>query len=161
MSATLQRPTTYEETVDSVLAPVHDRWLEEIRHVTRPAMYAGAGFWDRWTATRYLADQFQDHFRLEQALLASLGGLIPVHDARRLRGQADALNRLLLELDRAGRRRGTGATVAEEARRLIDEVAVWCAELELATSGLRPDQLPLEASQSLDHVLASAAIVFA
>jgi len=147
-------------TVESALAPVHNRWLAEIRQVAEPAMAAAAGFWDRWAATRYFADQFRDHFRLEHALLVSVAALIPFHDAERLVAKAGELDRLLMEFDRVGRRRGTAPVVAEEARRLLEEIAVWCTELELATSGLRADQLPAQASRALDHVLASAAIAF-
>jgi len=42
----------------------------------------------------------------------------------------------------------------------MDEIAVWCAELELATSSLRLDALPSEAARALEHVAASGAIGF-
>ena len=145
-------------TIESVLVPVHDRWLNEIRRFVEPATASGAGFWDRWTATRYFADQFRDHFRLEHALLVALAGLMRPGDAERLATQAGELERLLSDLDRVGRRRGTGPAVAEEARRLMDEVAVWCAELELATSSLRRDALPAQAARALEHVAASGAV---
>ncbi len=145
-------------TVESVLAPIHDRWLNEIRRFLDPATSSTAGFWDRWTAIRYLADQFRDHFKLERALLVSVASLLPAADARRLTGQASEVERMLSGLDCVGRRRGTGQVVAEEAHRLIEEIAVWCAELELATSGLRCDALPAEASRVLEHVTSSGAV---
>jgi hypothetical protein len=145
-------------SVESVLVPIHNRWLNEIRRFVEPATAPGAGFWDRWAATRYFADQFRDHFRLERALLVALAGLMRPDDAERLATQAGELERVLSDLDRVGRRRGTGPAVAEEARRLMDEIAMWCAELELATSSLRRDALPAHAASALEHVAASGAV---
>jgi len=156
--ASAQRVPSSTGTIDSVLAPIHDRWLTEIRRFVGPATAPGAGFWDRWTATRYFADQFRDHFRLERALLASLAGLMRPTDAERLTTQAGELERLLFDLDRVGRRRGTGPAVAEEARRLMDEIALWCAELELAAASLRLDALSIQAARALEHVAASGAV---
>lgn len=147
-------------TVESVLVPIHDRWLNEIRRFVEPAAAPRAGFWDRWAATRYFADQFRDHFGREHALLVALASVMRPGDAERLTTQAGELERLLSDLDRIGRRRGTGPAVAEEAHRLMDEIAVWCAELELATSSLRLDALPSEAARTLEHAAASGAIGF-
>ena len=158
MPATPAQRVSSGHTIESVLVPIHDRWLKEIRRFVEPATAPGAGFWDRWTATRYFADQFRDHFQLEHALLVTLADLMRPTDAERLTAQADELERLLSGLDRVGRRRGTGPAVAEAARRLMDETAVWCAELELATSSLRPDALPTLADRALEHVAASGAI---
>jgi hypothetical protein len=145
-------------SVESVLVPIHDHWLNEIRRFVEPATSPRAGFWDRWAATRYFADQFRDHFRLERALLVALAGLMRPDDAERLITQAGELERLLSDLDRVGRRRGTGPAVAEEARRLMDEIAMWCAELELATSSLRRDALPADAARALEQVATSGAV---
>lgn len=158
MLATYRRLPSSDRTVDSVLAPIHDRWLKEVRRFIEPAASAGAGFWDRWTTVRYLADQFRDHFRLERALLASLEGALQPEDTERLTTQADELERLLSELDTAGRRRGTAATVAVEARRLMEALAVWCAELELATTGVPRDILSINATHLLDHLKVSGAV---
>jgi hypothetical protein len=145
-------------TIESVLVPIHDRWLNEIRRFVEPATAQGAGFWDRWAATRYFADQFREHFRLEHALLVALADLVRPDDAKRLGTQADELERLLSDLDRVGRRRGTGPAVAQDARRLLGEIAAWCAELELATSSLHRDALSPPAARALEHLAASGSV---
>ena len=160
MLATDQRVPSSGSTLESVLVPLHDRWLNEIRRFVEPAASAGAGFWDRWTAVRYLADQFRDHFRLERALLVSIANLLRPDDAERLISQATELERMLSELDRVGRRRGTGPAVADEARRLMEAIAVWCAELEVATAGLRREMLSPQAARVLEHVTTSGAVGF-
>ena len=158
--APAQRIPSSTGSIESVLVPIHDRWLNEIRRFVEPATAPGAGFWDRWTATRYFSDQFRDHFRLERALLVALAGLMRPADAERLAAQAVELETLLADLDRVGRRRGTGPAVAKESRRLMDEIAVWCAELELATAGLHREALSTQATRALEHVAASGAVSF-
>jgi hypothetical protein len=160
MLATGQRVPSTASTIESTLVSLHDRWLNEIRRFVEPAASEGAGFWDRWTAVRYLADQFRDHFRLERALLVSIASLLRPDDVRRLTVQATELERILSELNQAGRRRGTGAAVAGKARRLMEVIAVWCAELEVATAGLRRESLSPEAARVLEHVETSGAVGF-
>ena len=160
MPAIYQSVPSSVSTVESVLAPLHDRWLTEIRRFVEPATSARAAFWDRWTAVRYLADQFRDHFRLERALLFSIASLLRPDDAERLLTQADELERMLSELNQSGRRRGTGPAVADAARQVMEGIAVWCAEFEAATSGVPQTLLSHNATCLLEHVKASGTIGF-
>ena len=160
MPVTYQRIPSSADTVDSVLVTLHDRWLSETRRFVEPAASAGAGFWDRWTAVRYLADQFQAHFKLERALLVSLTTLIREDDAERLVTQAGELERLLAGLNQSGRRRGTGPAVADAVRQLMEGIAVWCAEFELATAGIPRDVLSENSTRLLEHVTALGAVGF-
>ena len=160
MTVTYQRIRSSTETVDSVLVTIHDRWLNEARRFVDPAASVGADFWDRWTAVRYLADQFRDHFVLERALLVSLTTLLRDEDAERLVAQAGELERLLSGLNQSGRRRGTGPVVADAARQLMEGIAVWCAEFEVATAGVPRDLLSENSSRLLEHVKASGAVGF-
>jgi hypothetical protein len=154
--ALAQRVPSYGRTVESVLVPIHDRWMNEIRGLVEPAA-APRAFWDRWTAARHFADRLRDHFYLERKVLVALASLIHPDDAERLTTRAGELESLLSDLDRIGRRRGMSPVVAKKARRLMDEMAVWCAELELATLSVRRDALPSEAARALEHVAASGA----
>jgi hypothetical protein len=160
MLATYQRIPSSVDTVDSVLVALHDRWLNEMRRFVEPAASAGAGFWDRWTAVRYLADQFRDHFILERALLFSLANLLRNEDAERLTIQAGELERLLSGLNQSGRHRGTGPAVADAVRQLMEGIAVWCAEFEAATAGVPRDILSENSNRLLEHVKVSGAVGF-
>ena len=99
-------------SVESLLASVHTRWLDQVRRFVEPATLTTAGFWDRWSATRYLGDQFLDHFRLERAFLASIGYLLDAAEAVRLTERAERIEIIRDSLDQEGRLRGTGAAVA-------------------------------------------------
>ena len=61
-----------EETLDAVLGPTHDAWIEEVRQLLVPATTPVAPFWDRWSVVRHLDDQFLARFRVERALLSEL-----------------------------------------------------------------------------------------
>jgi len=41
-------PRSTDETLDAVLAPTHDVWVEEARQLLAPASAPGAPSWERW-----------------------------------------------------------------------------------------------------------------
>jgi hypothetical protein len=84
--------------------------------------------------------------------------LVRLDVAERLAREGDRLARLRLELDRVGRRRGTAAEVAGGTRDLLEQLGVWCAEIELAAGGLTRDALPAEACDLLAHLEAAASL---
>jgi hypothetical protein len=140
------------EPLDAVLRPIHAAWAEEARRFLEPAMETGVDFWTRWAAVRYLDDDFSEHYRRERALVDELRPFVRPAEAERLRGSGERLFRLRLELDRIGRRRGTAAEVAAGTRELLEQLAVWCAEIELAAHGLTRDTLPAEGAALLGHL---------
>jgi hypothetical protein len=147
-----------EERLDAVLRPIHNTWVEETRRFLDPAIEPGADFWTRWAAVRYLSDDFRDRYRRERALVDELRPFLRLDVAERLMREGDRLFRLRLELDRIGRRRGTAAEVAAGTRDLLEQLGVWCAEIELAAAGLTRNALPAEAADLLAH-LESAALI--
>ena len=147
-----------EEPLDAVLRPIHTTWVEETRRFLDPAAEPGADFWTRWAAVRYLSDDFRDRYRRERALVDELRPSLRLDVADRLIREGDRLFRLRLELDRIGRRRGTAAEVAAGTRELLEQLGVWCAEIELAASRLTRDAIPAEAADLLAHLEAAASI---
>ena len=61
-----------DETVSAALGPVHDEWIKEARQFLLPATSADASFWDRWSAVRYLNDQYTERHRAESELVSEL-----------------------------------------------------------------------------------------
>jgi hypothetical protein len=151
-------PLRGEEPLDAVLRPIHNTWVEETRRFLDPAIEPGADFWTRWAAVRYLSDDFRDRYRRERALVDELGPFLRLEVAERLMREGDRLFRLRLELDRIGRRRGTAAEVAAGTGELLEQVGVWCAEIELAAAGLTRDALPAAATDLLAHLESAASI---
>ena len=152
--ATMSLPRS-EEPLDAVLRPIHNTWVEETRRFLDPAIEPGADFWTRWGAIRYLSDDFRARYRLERALVDQLRGFLRLDVAERLVSEGDRLFRLRLELDRIGRRRGTAAEVAVVTRDLLEQLGVWCAEIELAAAGMTCDALPADATNLLGHLEAA------
>ena len=154
-AATMTSAPSGEEPLDALLRPIHDAWVEEARCFLEPALEPGTDFWTRWAAVRYIADDFQEQYQRERALVDELRPFVHPDVAERLRGEGDRVFRLRLELDRMGRRRVTAAEFAAAARRLLDRLAVWCAEIELATAGITRGSLPAEGAELLAHLEAT------
>jgi hypothetical protein len=146
----------HEERLDAVLRPIHNAWVETTHRFLDPAIEADADFWTRWAAVRYLSDDFRDRYRRERALVDRLSPFLRLDVAERLVREGDRLFRLRLELDRIGRRRGTAAEVAAAAQDLLEQLGVWCAEIELAAAGLTRDTLPAEATDLLTRLEAAS-----
>jgi len=147
-----------EEMLGAVLRPIHNTWVTETRRFLDPATEPGADFWTRWAAVRYLSDDFRDRYRRERALVDQLRPFLRLDVAERLVREGDRLLQLRLELDRIGRRRGTAAEVAAGTRELLEQLGIWCAEIELATAELRGDSLPAGATDLIAHLEAAASI---
>lgn len=147
-----------EEPLDAVLRSIHNTWVEETRRFLEPAIEPGADFWTRWGAIRYLSDDFRARYRLERGFVDELRPFLRLDVAERLVREGDRLFGLRLELDRIGRRRGTAAEVAAVTRDLLEQLGVWCAEIELAAAGVTRDALPVGAADLLGHLEAAASI---
>jgi hypothetical protein len=136
-------------TLDAVLSPVHDGWVEQVRLFLIPATTSDAPFWDRWSAVRYLNDQFLTHFALQRTLLTELRPLIGPHQLDGIEAGAERVARLRLGLDRIGRRRGTAAEFALMADELLAALELWCAEIELAVRHVDAGHLPEDGARIL------------
>jgi hypothetical protein len=147
-----------EGTVDLVLSPAHDAWVEEVRRYLAPSAGPGAQFWDRWTTVRYLDDRFIDRFRLESELLDELTAYVPPAEMAKLRGAAERVALLRLDLDRIGRRRGTAAEFTAKAGEFLHALELWCAEIEFATHRVEVAALPVEGDRILAHLYAGVPV---
>ena len=143
-----------DESVETVLHHIHDVWLANTRRFLGPTLEPHTDQWTRWGAVRYLADDFQDQYQWERALLGELRPFLFPATATQLTHQADRIARLHLELDRIGRRRGTAEEFAGGARYLMEQHALWCAELELAGRSIAVESLTPEAVRILNHLQA-------
>jgi hypothetical protein len=149
---TSTRSKQSEHSLDAVLTPIHQAWLEETRRYLVPVLDSHADFWTRWAAVRYLADEFRGWYRREKALVDSMCPSLPTRQAEELQRAADLLARMRLEADRIGRRRGTSAQAAEAARDLLGQVERWCREIEASAASLRADSYPAAVAALLAHV---------
>ena len=135
-------PARGDQPLDAVLRAIHDRWTKEARRFLEPTLEADADYWIRWGAVRYLADDFRNQFGWERDLVEELRPFLEPDQALRLAHETEGVARLALELDRIGRRRGTAEEFAAGTRALLVQLALWCAELELAAGALTRDDLP-------------------
>jgi hypothetical protein len=136
-----------EETLAPTLRAAHEVWIREASSYLVPISAPDAGFWERWTAVRYLADQFLAQFHRERALIDELRLLLPPEVVDHLDREAQRIAERREQLDRIGRRRGTGHTVGMAARALLHALRIWCVELEATVGRLRRESLPDQASQ--------------
>ena len=158
-AAPFVRTLQAEETLDTVLGPTHDAWIEEARQLLVPATTPVAPFWDRWSVVRYLDDQFLARFRVERALLGELRPFITVREMDRLESGGERVARLHLALDQIGRRRGTAAEFASVTTEFLKALELWCVEIELAGARVRRDTLSVEAQRMLEHLEAPSRTV--
>jgi hypothetical protein len=145
-------------TVGDVLGTVHEIWMEQVADFLVPALSEKADFWSRWGGVRFLGDQFGDRFRLECALLEALDRLLPDGVSRKLAAARAELERTVEELMIVGRRRATGPLMARLTRRLMDKLALWCVEVELATGDIEVDELSPEPSRLLTGLRMASAL---
>ncbi|HEX5574543.1 MAG TPA: hypothetical protein VFX42_01615 [Gemmatimonadales bacterium] len=137
------------QTLASVVRAAHKTWIEEVESYLTPVIRPGASFWERWTAVRYIADQFLEQYHRERALFDELRPYLPAEPAESLLGSCRRIDQLQRELDRVGRRRGTARTVSVAAGKLLDAVRSWCGEIEIVVPDIQRVTLPEEAQRLL------------
>ena len=98
-----------EETLDAVLAPTHDAWVNEARHLLGSASAPGAPDWKRWTTVRWLNDQFLPWFLAEWALLNELRPHLTIREDEMIGAGEEQIAQIRAALDRVARRRGSAA----------------------------------------------------
>lgn len=143
-----------QESLGETLGPIHRAWLEEARCLLEPALDAGADFWTRWAAIRYLSDDFREQFRLEHGLVNELCPFLPAEASERLLRGGDRILHLRLELERLERkgRRAVTSDLAVATRDLLEQLGVWCAEIETAARDVGPEDLPVDAALLIDQL---------
>lgn len=154
---TMSPPVGTDASVGDVLGIVHEEWMEQVTSFLGPALSEEADFWSRWAVARFLSDEFGDRFRLECALLDRLP---PVDDqmGHAIGAARAGLDRTIAELVEAGRRRATGCLTARLARRFIDQLALWCVEVELATGRIEAADLAPEPGRILTSLRAACPV---
>jgi hypothetical protein len=137
---------TSEDTLDTVLSPGHDAWVEEARRLLVPS---AAGAWERWTVIQWLNEGFADRFVVERALVRELRPLMTRREEDILDAGEDRIIRLRLALDRTARRRGDQAEFALLADEFLRALELWCAEVELAGRRVRERMLTPDGRRAL------------
>jgi len=132
-------------SLGSILRAAHHTWIGEAESYLTPIIVPEASFWERWTAVRYIADQFAQQYRRESSLLNELRPVLDPDVAEALIGQGRRVGQLWGELDRVGRRRGTSRTVAVTARALLDALRTWCDQIAAAAGAIPREALSDEA----------------
>ncbi|HEY5939387.1 MAG TPA: hypothetical protein VIT87_01120 [Gemmatimonadales bacterium] len=149
MTAVQQTSAKFDE--DGILAPVlraaHTVWIRETTLYLWPVFVQEAPFWERWTAVRYIADEFLRQYHLERAFVDELRPFLPPPIADSLTRDGERIGRLQCELDRVGRRRGTAHTVSVISRRLLHLLRSWCADIEAAAGRIPRGLLPPEGNR--------------
>jgi hypothetical protein len=149
MTAVQQSPARSDG--DGILAPVlhaaHKIWIRETTLYLWPVFVQEAPFWERWTAVRYMADEFLGQYHLERAFVDELRPFLPPDIADSLTRDGERIGRLQCELDRVGRRRGTAHTVSVISRRLLHLLRSWCADIEAAAGRIPRGLLPPEGNR--------------
>lgn len=141
-----------QQTLAPILARVHDRWMAEADVALDPITDPQATFFQRWTAVRYLWDQFAERFQLEQDLVEQLHPFIPAEIRARLTMQIDRVNRLQQEMDRLAHQRGVARELARTARALLEALRLWYAEIEFVAGDIRQEDTTAAVQRILDRL---------
>ncbi|MEO7986785.1 MAG: hypothetical protein ABI766_09655 [Gemmatimonadales bacterium] len=143
-----------DTSVAIAISSAHDQWFEQVHTHVGPATDSGADFWDRWSAARYLNDEFVLRFRLEWELLSSMTDVLESKAEAQLIAQAARIERVRARIARNGGRRGTGAIVSDDVATLVRDLWGWCARIERAVADVGWDILPPRAQRLLDRLVA-------
>jgi hypothetical protein len=147
-----------DETLDTVLAPSHDVWIEEARNLLASASSPGAPDEERWSVVRWLNDRFLRRFLAERALMNELRPHLTVREDEMIGTGEDRIAQIRLVLDRLARRRGSAAEFAALAQGLIQALEMWCAECELALRRIHCRYLSRHARRLLEEVKAASGL---
>jgi hypothetical protein len=147
-------PLTTDETLTAVLSPTHDVWIGDARRLLLPAAVPEATFLARWSAVRYLDDQFTERVTAERALMTELLPFVSPREATLLEAGAERVTWLHFALARIGCRRGTAPEFAHTAAELLRALDLWCAQIELAAARVRPAALTPEGQRVLGQLTA-------
>ncbi len=149
----LELPETAEDqSLARTLKAAHEIWLRETTLFLSPSTTGAAGFWERWTGVRYLADQFQGPFDRERALVKEMRPFLPAETAEKLSVEGERIAQLGQALDLVGRRRGTAAAVALASREFLQMLRQWCSHIELAAEHVPRDRLPEEGARLVAEI---------
>jgi hypothetical protein len=149
--AAMSAVITSEDTLDVVLSPSHDAWVEEARDLLLPTTPPLTG-WERWPAVRWLNQQFERRFLVERALVNELRPRLSQREEDMLDAAEDRIARLRLGLDRMARRRDGPAEFALLAEEFLRALELWCAEVELAGRRVRERSLSAEGQHALQEL---------
>lgn len=149
-------PATHSgATLGEALAPLHEQWLVAVQRAVAPALLGTATIWDRWTAVRFLGDQFTERLGQERKLVRQIPRLN--RDAReRIEAGYEGLERVRAQIDAAGRRRHTGGLVMLLLANLLELLTNWCVEIEQAVARVPLATLPPEGVRILTDFQAEA-----
>ena len=158
MSPTQVHPPDAQADVvfTTTLGRVHSQWLEEVHRHLSPACDPHSGFWNRWAATRFLADRFAPAYRIQAELLDVLLDQLDPHAAGRLVDDRRMIDRLRADFDELAPERGSGIAAAAIACSLLATLQRWYRELEQAVTALPAHGVPRQAMELVARLEGSA-----
>lgn len=149
LATVVNAPAPHAATMlGKALGPTHERWIAAAQAALAPALLAESTRWDRWTAVRYLGDQFTTRLEQERELVRDIPGLDREALAQVETGY-EALERLRARIDLSGRRRHTGGMVMLLLINFLELLTDWCAALEHAVATVPLATLPPDALKLL------------
>jgi hypothetical protein len=133
------------DTVVAALRQTHWAWRKEIGEILAPVRQPEAGVWERWSAARYLTDEFAPRLDWEQQVLTTLAERLPAEQSAHVWALGELLQFLCRHLCELGRMPQAGPAFADAVNKLVRAFEFWCAEVEVgveaatATGGFAPD----------------------
>jgi tRNA nucleotidyltransferase/poly(A) polymerase len=149
-ATTLASPSTPEDALFRVIAPLHENWLSDADQTLGRLMRRNATFWARWAAVSYLREQFPDRLRLEQNFVAGLQALLTAELNERLEVEAERLTQLYAQVQQLSLRRNSQSEMALAVHELLEALRLWYAEVELAAGGIHRKNLGAGSVRLLD-----------
>lgn len=131
------------ETVVAALRHAHRAWRKEIGEVLAPVRLPEAGVWERWTAARYLTEEFAPRIGRELQALTALAEQLPAEQSAHVWALGELLQFLCRHLCELGPMAQGGPAFAHTGTKLVRAFDFWCVEVEAleaaAAGGLAPD----------------------
>jgi hypothetical protein len=157
MCATMVIPRfTPGQVVPSVIAQVHDAWMDDTSQLLEPLMQSDSSFLDRWVAMGYLSDRLPERLTLEQALLRTLECSLSLEVRNQVWNQANRVMRLHAELNQLSDQPVAPNDMARITRVFLEALRLWYAEVELATHSIRWQDMGTSAKRAFDQFAAGA-----
>lgn len=138
-------------TAGEVLAPLHERWLAALQTAVGSALVPTSTRWDRWTAVRFLRDELAERLAQERKLVRSIPAL-GRSVVLRIEAGFEVLERVIAEVNAAGRRRHTSGLVMVLLQNLLEHLADWYVAIEQAIADVPLARLSPEAVRLLGEL---------
>jgi hypothetical protein len=140
----------------AALQHAHGEWRKDVDEALDSVRAPEAGIWERWTAARYLVDQFGPRLDREQHILIALADRLPAQEAKHVWALGELLQFLCRHLCELGTMPQCGPAFAVGVTKLIRALDFWCAEVEASVEAAAAGGLPPGAAEEFEQLLEGA-----